>query len=95
MENRWGYKNVSFCMDLNGCTVTGKGLYITGEGVEAVFKDAGTGQNGTLIAPVSIQNKAKLTVENGNYKGVLRFLAKCGCKAKRWLLQQQYLYWKS
>ncbi len=33
-----GTKNVSFCMDLNGCTVTGKGLYITGEGVEAVFK---------------------------------------------------------
>ena len=76
-ESEWkidgGTKKVSFCMDLNGCTVTGKGLYITGEGVEAVFKDAGTGQNGTLIAPVSIQNKAKLTVENGNYKGVLRF----------------------
>ena len=69
-----GTKNVNFCMDLNGCTVTGKGLYIIGEGVKAVFKDAGTGQNGTLIAPVSIQNKAKLTVENGNYKGVLRFV---------------------
>ena len=69
-------------MDLNGCTVTGKGLYITGEGVEAVFKDAGTGQNGTLIAPVSIQNKAKLTVENGNYKGVLRFLGGAAAKLK-------------
>ena len=34
-----GTKNVNFCMDLNGCTVTGKGLYITGEGVEAVFKE--------------------------------------------------------
>ena len=69
-------------MDLNGCTVTGKGLYITGEGVEAVFKDAGTGQNGTLIAPVSIQNKAKLTVENGNYKGVLRFVNGAAAKLK-------------
>lgn len=69
-----GTKNVNFCMDLNGCTVTGKGLYIIGEGVKAVFKDAGTGQNGTLNAPVSIWNKAKLTVENGNYKGVLRFV---------------------
>ena len=58
-----GTKKVSFCMYLNGCTVTGKGLYITGEGVEAVFKDAGTGQNGTLNAPISIQSKAKLTVE--------------------------------
>ena len=77
-----GTKNVSFCMDLNGCTVTGKGLYITGEGVEAVFKDAGTGQNGTLIAPVSIQNKAKLTVENGNYKSVLRFLGGAAAKLK-------------
>ena len=77
-----GTKNVSFCMDLNGCTVTGKGLYITGEGVEAVFKDAGTGQNGTLIAPVSIQNKAKLTVENGNYKGVLRFVNGAAAKLK-------------
>lgn len=77
-----GTKNVSFCMDLNGCTVTGKGLYITGEGVEAVFKDAGTGQNGTLIAPVSIQNKAKLKVENGNYKGVLRFLGGAAAKLK-------------
>ena len=77
-----GTKNVNFCMDLNGCTVTGKGLYITGEGVEAVFKDAGTGQNGTLIAPVSIQNKAKLTVENGNYKGVLRFLGGAAAKLK-------------
>lgn len=69
-------------MDLNGCTVTGKGLYITGEGVEAVFKDAGTGQNGTLNAPVSIQNKAKLTVENGNYKGVLRFVNGAAAKLK-------------
>ena len=77
-----GTKNVSFCMDLNGCTVTGKGLYITGEGVEAVFKDAGTGQNGTLIAPVSIQNKAKLTVENGNYKGVLRFMGGAAAELK-------------
>ena len=77
-----GTKNVSFCMDLNGCTVTGKGLYITGEGEEAVYKDAGTGQNGTLIAPVSIQNKAKLTVENGNYKGVLRFLGGAAAKLK-------------
>ena len=68
-----GTKNVNFCMDLNGCTVTGKGLYIIGEGVKAVFKDAGTGQNGTLNAPVSIQNKAKLTVENGNYTKNLRF----------------------
>lgn len=68
-----GTKKVSFCMDLNGCTVTGKGLYITGEGVEAVFKDAGTGQNGTLNAPISIQSKAKLTVENGNYTKNLRF----------------------
>ena len=68
-----GTKKVSFRMDLNGCTVTGKGLYITGEGVEAVFKDAGTGQNGTLNAPVSIQNKAKLTVENGNYTWNLKF----------------------
>lgn len=68
-----GTKNVNFCMDLNGCTVTGKGLYITGEGVEAVFKDAGTGQNGTLNAPVFIQNKAKLTVENGNYERNLKF----------------------
>lgn len=82
MENRWGYKNVNFCMDLNGCTVTGKGLYIIGEGVEAVFKDAGTGQNGTLNAPVSIQNKAKLTVENGNYKGVLRFVNGAAAKLK-------------
>ena len=85
-ESEWkidgGTKKVSFCMDLNGCTVTGKGLYITGEGVEAVFKDAGTGQNGTLIAPVSIQNKAKLTVENGNYKGVLRFLGGAAAKLK-------------
>ena len=85
-ESEWkidgGTKNVSFCMDLNGCTVTGKGLYITGEGVEAVFKDAGTGQNGTLNAPVSIQNKAKLTVENGNYKGVLRFLGGAAAKLK-------------
>ena len=77
-----GTKKVSFCMDLNGCTVTGKGLYITGEGVEAVFKDAGTGQNGTLNAPVSIQNKAKLTVENGNYKGVLRFMGGATAKLK-------------
>ena len=77
-----GTKNVSFCMDLNGCTVTGKGLYIIGEGVKAVFKDAGTGQNGTLNAPVSIQNKAKLTVENGNYKGVLRFLGGAAAKLK-------------
>ena len=68
-----GTKNVNFCMDLNGCTVTGKGLYIIGEGVKAVFKDAGTGQNGTLNAPVSIQNKAKLTVENGNYTWNLKF----------------------
>ena len=68
-----GTKNVNFCMDLNGCTVTGKGLYITGEGVEAVFKDAGTGQNGTLNAPIFIQNKAKLTVENGNYTKNLKF----------------------
>lgn len=66
-------KKVSFCMDLNGCTVTGKGLYIIGEGVEAVFKDASTGQNGTLNAPISIQSKAKLTVENGNYTKNLRF----------------------
>ena len=77
-----GTKKVSFCMDLNGCTVTGKGLSITGEGVEAVFKDAGTGQNGTLNAPVSIQNKAKLTVENGNYKGVLRFVNGAAAKLK-------------
>ena len=77
-----GTKNVNFCMDLNGCTVTGKGLYITGEGVEAVFKGAGTGQNGTLNSPVSIQNKAKLTVENGNYKGVLRFVDGATAKLK-------------
>ena len=77
-----GTKNVNFCMDLNGCTVTGKGLYITGEGVEAVFKGAGTGQNGTLNAPVFIQNKAKLTVENGNYKGVLRFVDGAAAKLK-------------
>ena len=77
-----GTKKVSFCMDLNGCTVTGKGLYITGEGVEAVFKGAGTGQNGTLNAPVFIQNKAKLTVENGNYKGVLRFVDGAAAKLK-------------
>ena len=68
-----GTKNVNFCMDLNGCTVTGKGLYIIGEGVKAVFKDAGTGQNGTLNAPVSIRHKAKLTVENGNYTKNLIF----------------------
>lgn len=68
-----GTKNVSFCMDLNGCTVTGKSLCITGEGVEAVFKDAGTGQNGTLRAQIFIQNKAKLTVENGNYTWNLKF----------------------
>ena len=68
-----GTKNVNFCMDLNGCTVTGKGLYIIGEGVEAVFKDAGTGQNGTLNAQIFIQNKAKLTVENGNYAWNLKF----------------------
>ena len=68
-----GTKNINFCMDLNGCTVTGKGLYIIGEGVKAVFKDAGTGQNGTLNVPVSIQNKAKLTVENGNYTWNLKF----------------------
>ena len=68
-----GTKNVSFRMDLTGCTVTGKGLYIIGEGVEAVFKDASTGQNGTLNAPISIQSKAKLTVENGNYTKNLRF----------------------
>ena len=40
-ESEWkidgGTKKVRFCLDLNGCTVTGKGLYITGEGVEAVF----------------------------------------------------------
>ena len=77
-----GTKNVNFCMDLNGCTVTGKGLYITGEGVEAVFKDAGTGQKGTLNAPVSIRNKAKLTVENGNYKGGLRFVNGAAAKLK-------------
>ena len=85
-ESEWkidgGTKKVSFCMDLNGCTVTGKGLYITGEGVEAVFKGAGTGQNGTLNAPVFIQNKAKLTVENGNYKGVLRFVDGAAAKLK-------------
>ena len=68
-----GTKKVSFCMDLNGCTVTGKGLYITGEGVEAVFKDTSAGQNGTLSAQISIQNKAKLTVENGNYAWNLKF----------------------
>ena len=68
-----GTKKVSFCMDLNGCTVTGKGLYITGEGVEAVFKDTSAGQNGTLSAQISIQNKAKLTVENGNYTKNLSF----------------------
>ena len=66
-------KKVSFRMDLNGCTVTGNGLYITGEGVEAVFKDTSTGQNGTLNAPISIQSKAKLTVENGNYTKNLNF----------------------
>ena len=77
-----GTKNVSFCMDLNGCTVTGKGLYITGEGVKAVFKDTSTGQNGTLNAPVFIQNKAKLTVENGNYKGVLRFMGGAAAELK-------------
>ena len=85
-ESEWkidgGTKKVSFCMDLNGCTVTGKGLYITGEGVEAVFKGAGTGQNGTLNAPVFIQNKAKLTVENGNYKGVLRFMGGAAAELK-------------
>ena len=85
-ESEWkidgGTKKVSFCMDLNGCTVTGKGLYITGEGVEAVFKDAGTGQKGTLNAPVSIRNKAKLTVENGNYKGVLRFMGGAAAELK-------------
>ena len=85
-ESEWkidgGTKKVSFCMDLNGCTVTGKGLYIIGEGVKAVFKDAGTGQNGTLNAPISIQNKAKLTVENGNYKGVLRFVNGAAAKLK-------------
>ena len=85
-ESEWkidgGTKNVNFCMDLNGCTVTGKGLYITGEGVEAVFKDAGTGQKGTLNAPVSIRNKAKLTVENGNYKGVLRFMGGAAAELK-------------
>ena len=68
-----GTKKVSFCMDLNGCTVTGKGLYITGEGVEAVFKDTSAGQNGTLSAQISIQNNAKLTVENGNYTKNLSF----------------------
>ena len=68
-----GTKNVSFCMDLNGCTVTGKSLCITGEGVEAVFKDTSTGQNGILRTPISIQNKAKLTVENGNYEWNLKF----------------------
>ncbi len=72
-----GTKNVSFRMDLNGCTVTGKSLCITGEGVEAVFKDASTGQNGTLNAPISIQSKAKLTVENGNYTKNLRFSGNC------------------
>ena len=66
-------KKVSFRMDLNGCTVIGNGLYITGEGVEAVFKDTSTGQNGTLNAPISIQSKAKLTVENGNYMKNLNF----------------------
>ena len=66
-------KKVSFRMDLNGCTVTGNGLYITGEGVEAVFKDTSTGQNGTLNTPISIENKAKLTVENGNYERNLKF----------------------
>ena len=66
-------KKVSFCMDLNGCTVIGNGLYITGEGVEAVFKDTSAGQNGTLSAPISIQSKAKLTVENGNYTKNLKF----------------------
>ena len=66
-------KKVSFRMDLNGCTVIGNGLYITGEGVEAVFKDTSTGQNGTLNAPISIQSKAKLTVENGNYTKNLNF----------------------
>lgn len=85
-ESEWkidgGTKKVSFCMDLNGCTVTGKGLYITGEGVEAVFKDAGTGQNGTLNAPIFIQNKANLTVENGNYKGVLRFMGGAAAELK-------------
>lgn len=70
-----GTKKVSFCMDLNGCTVMGAGLCITGEGVKAVFKDAGTGQNGTLNAPISIQNKAKLTVENGNYTWNLKFFS--------------------
>lgn len=68
-----GTKKVSFRMDLNGCTVIGNGLYITGEGVEAVFKDTSAGQNGTLSAQISIQNKAKLTVENGNYTKNLRF----------------------
>ena len=68
-----GTKKVSFCMDLNGCTVIGNGLYITGEGVEAVFKDTSAGQNGTLSAPISIQSKAKLTVENGNYTKNLKF----------------------
>ena len=68
-----GTKNVSFRMDLNGCTVTGNGLYITGEGVEAVFKDTSAGQNGTLNAQISIQSKAKLTVENGNYTWNLKF----------------------
>ena len=68
-----GTKKVSFRMDLNGCTVTGNDLYITGEGVEAVFKDTSAGQNGTLSAPISIQNKAKLTVENGNYTKSLKF----------------------
>ena len=75
-------KKVSFRMDLNGCTVIGNGLYITGEGVEAVFKDTSTGQNGTLNAPISIQSKAKLTVENGNYKGVLRFVDGATAKLK-------------
>ena len=50
--------------------------------MEAVFKDAGTGQNGTLNAPIFIQNKAKLTVENGNYKGVLRFMGGAAAELK-------------
>ena len=70
-----GYAGDTYCTDCDKLLSTGK------EPVSYTHL-AGTGQNGTLIAPFSIQNKAKLTVENGNYKGVLRFMGGAAAELK-------------
>ncbi len=49
-------------------------FYITGEGGRQSLKTQARDRMG-LIAPVSLFRNSKAMVENGNYKGVLRFLS--------------------